>query len=119
MHETSLSHLKVRRMAVNGISMVKAYGECDMCSAQLFKDVMAKIIGEGEKRLVVDLRNLHYIDSSGLAAILWARHKIEEEGGKLVVVGLNGNLHRAFVPFGDIFTTASSLNDALDMFGPC
>jgi len=115
--ETSLSHLKIRRMAVNNVNMVIAYGECDICSAQLLKDMMADTIGEGEKKLVVDIKNLRYIDSSGLAAMLWARHKIEEQGGRLVVIGLNGNLHRAFIPFGDMLETADSLNDAIDMLG--
>ena len=115
MHETSLSHLKIRRMAVNSVNMVVAYGECDICSAQLFKDMMADAIAEGEKKLIVDIKNLRYIDSSGLAAMLWARHKIEEQGGRLVVLGLNGNLHRAFIPFGDMFEMAGSLNDAMDM----
>ena len=113
MYERRLSDLKVRRMAINNVDMVVAHGECDIFSVQLLKDTMAKAIDEGHKKLIVDVKNLRYIDSSGLAAILWARHKIEENGGKLVIIGLNGNPGSAFNSLGDLLNTAASVREAI------
>ncbi|MBE0448063.1 MAG: STAS domain-containing protein [Actinobacteria bacterium] len=113
MRERRVSGLKVRRMAVNNVNMVVAHGDCDICSVQLLKDAMAEVIKEGHKKLIVDVKNLRYLDSSGLAAILWARHKIEEGDGRLVTIGLNGNLGSAVNPLGDLLSTAASVREAL------
>jgi len=113
LHERRLNALKVRRVAVDSVDMIVAQGVCDICSVQLLKDTMAEVIKEGCKKLIVDVKNLHYMDSSGLAAILWARHKIEEDGGKLVIVGLNNKLNAAVSPLDDLFRVAASLRDAL------
>lgn len=113
MHERRLSSLKVKRMAVNSVNMVVAYGDCDICSVQVLKDAMAEVIREGHKKLIVDVKNLRYMDSSGLAAILWARHKIEEGAGRLVIIGLNGNLSPAVSSLDGLLRTASSIGEAL------
>lgn len=117
MFERQVNELRVRRVIVNSVNMVIADGECDICSAQLLKDTMAGIISEGQKKLIVDVKNLYYIDNSGFAAILWARHKIEENGGKIVVVGLNGNYKRKINPLGNILNIASSIREALWALG--
>ncbi len=117
MFERQVNELRVRCVAVNSVNMVIADGECDICSAQLLKDTMAGIINEGQKKLIVDVKNLRYIDNSGFAAILWARHKIEENGGKIVVVGLNGDYKRKINPLGNILNIASSIGEALWALG--
>ncbi|MEW5706209.1 MAG: STAS domain-containing protein [Actinomycetota bacterium] len=116
MLEKQLDNLRVRRTVVNSVDIVKAYGKCDVFSVQLFKDVMAEVIDEGNTKLIVDVKDLDCIDSSGLVAVLWAKHKIEEIGGKLIVVGLNGS-HGYKVGLVDefcgLFSTASSVGHAL------
>lgn len=107
------SHLRVRRVAINNIHMVVAHGDCDICSVQLLKDAMAEVIKEGHKKLIVDAKKLRYIDGSGIAAILWARHKIEENGGKLVIIGLNGKLSPTINMLSDVLSTATSVAEAL------
>lgn len=113
MLDKQLSELKVRRVLVNNINTVIVQGECDICSAQLLKDMLADVINEGHNKLIVDVKGLQYIDNSGLAAILWARHKIEENGGKMVVVGLSRIFRRKMSPINNLFNIASSIREAL------
>ncbi|MDI6716158.1 MAG: hypothetical protein QME63_04350, partial [Actinomycetota bacterium] len=70
MLEKQLDNLRVRRTVVNSVDIVKAYGKCDVFSVQLFKDVMAEVIDEGNTKLIVDVKDLDCIDSSGLVAVL-------------------------------------------------
>jgi anti-anti-sigma factor len=100
-------------MSIDNVNMVVAYGDCDICSVQLLKDAMADIIKEGHKKLIVNVKNLRYLDNSGLAALLWARHKIEEVGGRLVAIGLSGNIGPAISSLGNLLNTATSVKDAL------
>jgi len=100
-------------MMVNNVEMIVAGGECDICSVQLLKDEIAETINEGNKKLIVDVKKLNYLDNSGLAAILWARHKIEENDGRLVVVGLNGKFRRKLSSFGNLLSIVSSVREAL------
>ncbi|NCO65155.1 MAG: hypothetical protein COW32_10310 [Candidatus Aquicultor secundus] len=113
MQEKQLNDLSIRRMMVNNVDMIVAGGECDICSVQLLKDEIAETINEGNKKLIVDVKKLNYLDNSGLAAILWARHKIEENDGRLVVVGLNGKFRRKLSSFGNLLSIVSSVREAL------
>ncbi len=117
MFERQVDRLKVRRVRVNSVDMVVADGECDICSVQLLKDAMAEIINEGHKKLIVDVKSLCHIDNSGFATILWARHKIEENGGNIVVVGLNSDYRRKINPLGNIINITSSIREALWTLG--
>lgn len=105
--------LKVKRIVINNINVVKAYGECDICSAHLLKDAMAEIISEGSKKLIVDVKDLLYVDNSGIAAVLWARHKIEEVGGRMVVIGFNSKHSSLCNLFDGVVCVASTIKEAI------
>lgn len=117
MQEKRLGDLSVRKIVVNNVDMVIADGECDICSVQVLKDTIAEVIDQGHKKLIIDVKKLGYIDNSGLAAILWARHKIEENNGKLVVVGLNGKFRRKINSFGNLLSIVSTVCEALGILG--
>lgn len=117
MYEKKLNGLEVKRIVVNNISVVKAYGKCDICSAQLLKDAMAEVISEGNKKLIIDVKDLLYVDNSGIAAILWARHKIEEIGGRIVVIGLNGKHLTLCHLFDGMICVASTIKEAIATLG--
>ncbi|WP_461373476.1 STAS domain-containing protein [Candidatus Aquicultor sp.] len=117
MQEKRLNDLSVRRVMVNNVNMIIADGECDICSVQLLKDEIAEAINEGNKKLIVDVKKVQYLDNSGLAVILWARHKIEENDGRLVVVGLNGKFRRKLNSFGNLLSIVSSVREALGILG--
>jgi len=105
--------LKVKRIVVNNVNTVKAYGKCDICSAHLLKDAIAGIISEGNKKLIIDVKDLLYVDNSGIAAILWARHKIEEVGGRMVVIGLNSKHLSLYDLFDGMVCAASNIKEAV------
>src|SRR3979409_770645 len=56
-------------------------------SPELRASLRAIIDGEKPKRLVVDLSNVPYIDSSGLAVLIGAMQSLELEGGIFLLAG--------------------------------
>jgi anti-anti-sigma factor len=96
---------------INNINLITAYGECDFCSVKLLKDVITEVIDSGNKKLIVEVGRLKHHDDSVLAVMLWARHKMAEIGGKMVVVGLNcGKMKNAI---GDLINMATSIKEAM------
>jgi anti-anti-sigma factor len=110
LQERKLNALKVKMTRFNNINLVTAYGDCDFCSVQLLKDSITEAVNADSRKLIVDVRHLKYLDSSALAVMLWAKHKIEEIGGKLVIVGLN--CVRTKNAIGGLVNIATSIKEA-------
>src|SRR6478735_11826721 len=58
-----------------------------------FNDVIDK---KKPERLVVDLTDVSYIDSAGLAALIQAMQKVEGYGGKFMLAGLQETVRSIF-----------------------
>ncbi|MBI4734026.1 MAG: STAS domain-containing protein [Rubrobacteridae bacterium] len=110
MQERKLYALKVKTTRINNINLITASGECEFCSVQLLKDAMTDVIKSDNKKLIVEIGRLQSSDNSAIAAILWARHKMSENEGKLVVVGLN--CIRMKNAIGDLVSVATSIKEA-------
>src|SRR5690349_5484557 len=51
---------------------------------------------EKPSNLVIDMENVSYIDSSGLAVLIEAMQKVEKYGGKFALAGLQENVKPIF-----------------------
>ncbi len=82
-----------------------------------FKESMKKLIQEGNKRLVIDLRHVEFIDSSGLGAIVLG-HKEIRKIGELKLVTSNPQLKNMFdlVRLEQLINIYKYQQDALDSF---
>lgn len=49
---------------------------------------LARIVDQQPSRLIVNLREVSYIDSSGLAALITAAKDVEDYGGRLMLTGV-------------------------------
>ena len=77
-----------------GVASIALRGELDMATAPTLADELAAAERDGASIAVIDIRELVFIDSSGLHALV-AAHKRSEEGGKrLLIVGANPFLRR-------------------------
>jgi anti-sigma B factor antagonist len=75
-------------------AVVHLAGELDISTSPDLQDVLADLT-DRPRRVVVDLSDLEFIDSTGLAALLGAHKALDEQGGTLelrhpnkMVVGL-------------------------------
>ncbi|WHX48431.1 STAS domain-containing protein [Paenibacillus woosongensis] len=66
----------------NGTCTVYLRGELDLSVAPDFRQVMEPLVGDGELHLIINMKDLKYIDSTGigiLLSILKARHGMKAE----------------------------------------
>jgi len=67
-----------------GCRDVQITGELDLAVAGQLDEVLTAA-AENYERVLVGLQNCAFIDSSGIAVILRARHRMEEDGHQLAV----------------------------------
>jgi anti-sigma B factor antagonist len=66
--------------------LVRLVGELDMSTIVLLQQVTVGLIGDGRDEVTVDLRDVAFMDSSGLHALLALRGYAEANGAHLMVV---------------------------------
>jgi anti-anti-sigma factor len=71
-------------------------GELDIDSAPRLHDALTKIVADDVRALTLDLSRLAFIDSSGLAAIVYASRLCERRGCELELVRGAENVQRVF-----------------------
>jgi anti-sigma B factor antagonist len=65
-------------------------------SPELRASLRAIIDGEKPKRLIVDLSQVPYIDSSGIAVLIGALQSLELEGGVFLIAGAREGVRMIF-----------------------
>ena len=69
--------------------VVRVSGELDLSTAGAFKErVDHEMSLSGAPNLVLNLRNLEFVDSTGLGAILGRMRKVTSGGGKMVLASV-------------------------------
>lgn len=68
--------------------VLEVSGEIDFHSSRELRDKFKEISDKNCSKLMVNLKKVTYIDSSGLATFVEALQKMGRVGGKLVLVGL-------------------------------
>jgi anti-sigma B factor antagonist len=71
-------------------------GELDISSASQLDDELAKIEAAAPPVIVLDLRELEFLDSTGLRAVVAADARAREQGRRLAIVRGPAAVHRVF-----------------------
>ena len=97
-----------------GRVVVTVAGEVDVATAPELQRALAT--AGAEKRVVLDLSECGFIDSSGLRTLLGARSAAQSAGGSLVLVVSDPGLLRVFdvVGIDDVLEIHDTLAGALD-----
>jgi anti-sigma B factor antagonist len=67
-------------------------GEVDLHVSSEIAASLARLVEQRPSRLIVNLREVTYIDSSGLAALITAAKDVEDYGGKLMLTGVRAGV---------------------------
>jgi anti-sigma B factor antagonist len=60
------------------------------------RDLVRNLISEGNKKILLNLRNVNYIDSSGLGELVSAFTSMRSGGGELKLLNLTKRVHDLF-----------------------
>ena len=74
--------------ARNGVTSIALSGELDMATVPILNEQLTALEQDGSE-IVLDLRDLRFIDSSGLHALVRAYRRSEENSHRLLLVGAN------------------------------
>lgn len=77
--------------------IVRLKGELDHHTAEAVKARMEEAIESGNCRnIILSMKNLSFMDSSGLGVILGRYKQITSKGGKMIVCDVNPSVYRLF-----------------------
>lgn len=98
-----------------GMRLVTATGEIDMASSAELEEALAT---EPDKVVIANLSDVGFIDSSGLRSLVAARDKLEDAGGRLVLVFGDGPVERIIDLTGladrfEVFETVTAATEAV------
>jgi anti-sigma B factor antagonist len=79
-----------------GVCLVMACGELDAATASEFNAKLDGLLTGGKQKVVVDLKDTGFIDSSGLATLVRAFKHARASGGSLVLAGLQPAVRKVF-----------------------
>jgi anti-anti-sigma factor len=68
------------------VAVVALEGEIDLSAVSEVEQRIAAAEAGGPAELILDLRQVTFMDSSGLRVLLGAHHRAEERGGEFAVV---------------------------------
>jgi anti-sigma B factor antagonist len=97
---------------LGGIHVLRVGGELDLNAAPQLRGAFDELIETGARRVVLDLEETSFIDSTALGAIVGAHKRLQPEGG-LQLVCTNEHVLRIFGYAGvDEFLSIHDTRDA-------
>jgi anti-sigma B factor antagonist len=60
-------------------------GELDAATAPELRACVVSLVEQGRRRVILDLGELRFIDSTGLGSLVGVRKRVRESGGELVL----------------------------------
>ena len=82
---------------VGGVTIVDLSGRIVLGEGSAgVRDLVRNLIKEGNKKILLNLRDVEYIDSSGLGELVNAFTIMRGQGGELKLLNLNKRVHALF-----------------------
>jgi anti-sigma B factor antagonist len=69
-------------------------GSCDLATAPALRQTLHALNPPEVNDVILDVRDLEFIDSTGLGVVLGAMRRMREGGGALAIAGANGIVRR-------------------------
>jgi anti-anti-sigma factor len=88
--------LDVQVHQVGGTHVVAPVGELDLSTAHALGAMLAAVAAHGATRIVLDLRELTFMDSSGISMIVKFKRHFAVEGVRFGIVKGDDRIQRAF-----------------------
>ena len=103
----------------NDIAVVNLAGEIELYNSKALKATVDDLMSQGRNRVLFELAEVSYIDSSGIGIFMDANTRLKEASGALKLANLSGKVLRIFqlTKLTRTFAIYSSEQEALASFG--
>jgi anti-sigma B factor antagonist len=96
---------------VNGVTIVDLSGRIVLGDGSAgLRDLVHNLVSEGNKKILLNLRNVDYIDSSGLGELVSAFTSMRSQGGELKLLNLTTRV-RALLQITKLLTVFDITDD--------
>jgi anti-sigma B factor antagonist len=86
--------LKASTRQVDGIIVMDLSGRITLGEGSvILRDRIRELLGQGEKKILLNLGDVTYIDSSGIGELVSAFTAVRKEGGELKLLNLTKKVH--------------------------
>ncbi len=100
-----------------GVVVVSPSTDIDMSRSPELRTTIRQEMGSGVHKMVVDLEEVHYMDSSGLATLVEAMRNASKADTKLVICNMHEKVSAIFeiARLDSFFTIVGSRDDAISI----
>jgi anti-sigma B factor antagonist len=86
--------MKATNRQVEGVTVVDMSGRITLGEGSVvLRDTIRDLIGKGQKKILLNLGDVTYIDSSGIGELVSAFTAVRREGGELKLLNLTKKVH--------------------------
>ena len=86
--------MKASTRQVDGVTVVDLSGRITLGEGSVvLRDTVRDLIGKGDKRILLNLGDVTYIDSSGIGELVSAFTTVRNQGGELKLLRLTKKVH--------------------------
>lgn len=88
------SHFRVEVRNADAATVISVSGELDLASSPALEEELERVAQSDAQLVVVDLRNLEFMDSTGLSVLVRAHQRADENGRRLGLVNGSQQVQR-------------------------
>jgi len=88
--------MKIRHSEKNGIPVIAVEGDINIDTASGLRDAIMRLYEEGTLKLVIDFKDVSYIDSSGLAVLIEMLQIFRQNNGEIALSNMVDKIKYVF-----------------------
>ena len=86
--------MKISNRQVDGVSIVDCSGRITLGEGSVtLRDTVRELLSKGRKKILLNLGEVNYIDSSGIGELVSAFTSVRNQGGELKLLNLTKKVH--------------------------
>lgn len=86
--------MKISSRSVDGVSILDCSGRITLGEGSItLRDTVRDLLGKGQKKILLNLGDVSYIDSSGIGELVSAFTTVRNQGGELKLLNLTKKVH--------------------------
>ena len=87
-------NLKINTRQVDGVNIVDCSGRITLGEGSVvLRDQIKDLLAKGQKKILLNLGDVNYIDSSGIGELVSAYTTVRNQGGELKLLNLTKKVH--------------------------
>lgn len=106
--------LTITSRAVDEFDVIEIGGEIDVYTAPRLRETIVNAVEAGQNRLIIDVQQVQFLDSTGLGVLVGALKRVRADGGSLDIVCTQERILKIFEITGldKVFGLHGSVDEA-------